>query len=103
MTGFFVDVGGLQQLASNLELIYNALDHASDDFNAFDDVIGSSDVHGALDGFVGGWKDGRKTIKDEIASLIDAVRGAAEDYEHNENEMTTSSTNAGIDISARTR
>lgn len=103
MTDFYVDLTALQQLASNLELIYNALDHANDNFNAFDDVIGSSDVHGALDDFVGGWKDGRKTIKDEIKSLIDAVRGAAEDYEHNENEIKKSSTNAGITTTAGTK
>lgn len=96
MTDFYVDLGALQQLASNLELIYNALDHASDNFNAFDDTLGSSDVSGALSDFVGGWKDGRKTIKDEIKSLIDAVRGAAEDYQHNEDSIKKSSTNAGI-------
>ena len=103
MTDFYVDLAALQQLASNLELIYNALDHANDNFNAFDDTLGSSDVSGALGNFVSGWKDGRKTIKDEIKSLIDAVRGAAEDYEHNENEIRKSSTNAGIHTTSGAR
>jgi hypothetical protein len=96
VTDFYVDLEALKQLSSNLELIYNALDHASDDFNYAESSLGSSDVAGALDSFASGWKDGRKTIKDEIKSLIDAVRGAAEDYEHNENEIKKSSTNAGI-------
>ena len=96
MTDFYVDLAALKQLAANLELIYNALDHASDDFNYAEDNLGSSDVAGSLDSFSSGWKDGRKTIKDEIKSLIDAVRGAAEDYEHNENSIKKSSTNAGI-------
>ncbi|MEO6702233.1 MAG: hypothetical protein ABI140_07845 [Jatrophihabitantaceae bacterium] len=103
MTDFYVDLDALKQMAANLATIYDALDHAGDDFSYAEPDLGSSDVSGSLNSFCSGWKDGRKTIKDEIKSLIDAVRGAAEDYEHNENEIRKSSTNAGISTTTQAR
>jgi hypothetical protein len=103
VTDFYVDLDALKQMASNLATIYDALDHAKDDFSYAEGYLGSSDVSGALGSFSSGWKDGRKTIMDEIKSLIDAVTGAAEDYEHNENSIKASSTNAGVHTTSGAR
>jgi hypothetical protein len=91
-----VDLDALQELADNLSAIYDSLDHAKDDFSTAEGVLGSSDVAGSLHDFSNGWKDGRETIKNEIASLMDAVKGAAEDYLHNENQIKDASTSAGV-------
>lgn len=99
MTTLYVDLAALQELANNLAAIYNALDIAEDVFDSGAGDIGSSDVGGSLDDFSNGWKDGRKTLKDEINSLMQAVQGAAEDYLHNENEIKSSYTSAGITTS----
>ncbi len=95
----YVDLDALQTLANNLSAIYNALDQAGDTFDYGESDSGSSDVSGALDDFCDGWKDGRKTIKDEINSLMQAVQGAAEDYLRNERAITQSSTSAGVNTS----
>ena len=102
MTTFYVDMAALQELANNLGAIYNALDNARDDFSYAGADMGSADVASALGDFSSGWKDGRKTIMDEIGSLMRAVQGAADDYLHNENQIKDASTSAGVSTSTGT-
>ncbi len=100
-TTVYVDVVALQGLANQLSTIHDALDSAADDFAEGGDETGSAVVAGALHHFCTGWKDGRRTITDEIGNLVAAVRGAAEAYEHAETQLSDSSTAGAVRTTSR--
>lgn len=80
----YVDIDALTEMHSQMTSICQALEDAGDDVNAYDRALGSPRIEGKLDDFIDGWKDGRKKIKDGVASLADAVKGACEAYNENE-------------------
>ena len=83
----FVDLDALDLLARQLGQIKAALADAKDHFAEFDARLGSARMADSLDGFVKGWKDGRKKILDEVDGLVEQVKGAAEAYAENEKQI----------------
>ena len=101
MTTVYVDLPAVQELANQLARIHEALDGVKDDFRGAEGDMGSSDVASALGHFCSGWRDGRKTILDEIGNLIQAVKGAHQEYLHSENSIKDSFAQAGVNTLAR--
>jgi hypothetical protein len=84
----YVDIDALTEMYNQMGSIFQALDNAEGDVNSYDSALGSDRLEGKLNDFVGGWKDGRKKIKDGVASLADAIQGAVEGYNENEGNIS---------------
>lgn len=91
----YVDLDALQQLASRLTSIKEALDNVKDDLESYEPALGSKHVADRLNAFVGGWKDGRKKIAGNIDKLQQKVSGIAETYAQQESELAKSSQQSG--------
>ncbi|MGQ0679496.1 MAG: hypothetical protein ACT4OM_07560 [Actinomycetota bacterium] len=74
----YVDVEALTELARQLTEIRSSLEQVSD---ALDPVgLGTGKLLGALEDFVGGWRDGRQRIIEAIEGLLGRIQGAVNTY-----------------------
>jgi archaellum component FlaC len=83
----YVDLDALTLLANQLGQIKASLEGAKEHIESLDRRLGSDRVIDAFDGFINGWKDGRKKIVEEVESIVDIVRGAVEGYHENEDRI----------------
>lgn len=91
----YADLDALQQLASRLTQIKDALDNVKDDLESYEPALGSSHVADRLGAFVNGWKDGRKKIVGNIDKLQAKVAGVAQTYQEQEDALVKQSTGSG--------
>lgn len=91
----YVDLDALQQLASRLTSIKDALDNVKDDLESYEPALGSQHVADRLHAFVNGWKDGRKKISGNIDKLQQKVSGIAQTYAEQEQKLAESSQQSG--------
>jgi ABC-type transporter Mla subunit MlaD len=91
----YADLDALQQLASRLTQIKDALDHAKDDVESYAPSLGSARVSHSLHEFVDGWKDGRKAITGNIDKLSEKVQGVAQTYQEQEDTLAKQSAGSG--------
>lgn len=91
----YVDLDAMQQLVNKLAQIKDALDHAHDDLQSYGPALGSQKVSDDLNGFVDGWKDGRKKIVDNVDKLYGKVQGVAQTYLEQEQKLASASQNSG--------
>jgi hypothetical protein len=87
----YVDIEALTEMHRQMGSICQALEDAGDNVNAYDSALGSPRIEGKLNDFVSGWKDGRKKIKDGVQSLAEAVQGACDSYNENEDNIIKAS------------
>ncbi|MGI8665426.1 MAG: hypothetical protein ACR2N4_05270 [Jatrophihabitans sp.] len=91
----YADLDALQQLASRLTQIKDALEHVKDDLESYEPALGSSHVSGALHDFVNGWRAGRKKIIGNVDKLQQKVAGVAQTYQEQEDALIKQSTSSG--------
>jgi hypothetical protein len=102
MSEIFVDVEALLALRDRLVAVYEALDHAKDDINAFDADLGSSKIENALDSFVSSWRDGRKKIKTGIEGMVARIDSAIDAYVGVEADLAKQADDAAASIAPST-
>jgi hypothetical protein len=83
----YVDVDALELLVLQLDQIRVHLDGARDAIDTYDARLGSERIEEALDGFVSGWKDGRKQIVDSIDDLLARCRLSIDTYRDQERQI----------------
>jgi hypothetical protein len=74
----------LAEFPGQLRAVKDYMNRTGDTFDAYHDALGDSEVIGALDDFVDGWKDGRGDISDQLdglASMAETVIQTVGDYE----------------------
>ncbi|MGH2709227.1 MAG: hypothetical protein ACRDJF_09290 [Actinomycetota bacterium] len=84
----YVDVDALSELSRQLGEIKGSLERVSDNVDAYDSRLGSRTLEGALDDFVGGWRDGRKKIIEGIDGLLGRIQGAIDTYLEQEAKLS---------------
>lgn len=89
MTDLYVDLPALQALADGLAAIHRGLAGAEGDLCRTSAATGSDEVAVHLDRFCSGWKDGRRSIMTELASLVGAIKGACDAYDRSERAVRT--------------
>jgi hypothetical protein len=87
MGTFWVDPDALSQLANRIDSIVNALENAEQSEQGADAALGTSNLAGAYNDFIGGWSDGRKQILSNIKTLSGAASAAASAYLQAENQI----------------
>ncbi|MGH8907526.1 MAG: hypothetical protein ACRD0K_13620 [Egibacteraceae bacterium] len=95
MADLYVDVDALNELSRQLGQVKASLERASDDVSAYDSRLGSSRIEGALDDFVGGWRDGRKKIIEGIDGLLGRIQGAIDTYNEQEAKLAEATRTGG--------
>jgi len=85
----YCDLDAMEALSSQLDSIHASLDDVSDHVDAFDAQLGSARIEQAIDSFVGGWRDGRKEIRNGVEAASANVKKAAEAYQLNEQKLTS--------------
>jgi hypothetical protein len=83
-----VDVDALSELSRQLGEIKASLERVSDSMDGYDRRLGSGRIEGALDDFVGGWRDGRKKIIAGIENLLGRIQGATDAYLEQEKKLS---------------
>jgi len=96
----FVDAGAVQQLVRSLTGIHDSLAAAGGSFSAGAAAAGSDEVADALLSFGRGWRDGRKTITDEVHALAAGARNSAEAYLDAERHIIDDTDRGGINTGA---
>jgi len=84
----YVDLDAIGQLVGSLGRIHDGLADAPDEMRNGGDGTGSDAVYAALHHFQTGWKDGRKTIVQEVGDLAQAARGSAQAYTQAEDSIS---------------
>lgn len=64
-----VDLGGLEDFASNLDAVRTTMNGTRKLFESYEAKLGSGKVADALDSFEHNWKDGRKEIDGHLEGL----------------------------------
>jgi hypothetical protein len=83
----YCDLDAMDAIGAQLSSIHAALDDVGDRVDVYDARLGSSRIDDAIDGFVNGWKDGRKEIREGVAVASANVKKAAESYKQTEDEL----------------
>ena len=92
----FVDVDALIGLRDDLEAVRAGLDAVRDGATGGDPaVLGSAAVARAVDEFVGGWRDGRRRILDELGQCVSGLTDAITAYEQTEAGLRAVTTGPG--------
>jgi hypothetical protein len=99
MTELYVDLDAVGQLVAGLGRIHDGLASAPDEMRDGGYSTGSDAVYAALHHFQTGWKDGRKTIVNEVSDLGQAARGSAEAYAQAEQSIARDCEQGGVSTS----
>lgn len=83
----YCDLDAMDEIGNQLQSIYNSLDDVDDRVDVYDDRLGSSRIEEAIEDFVGGWRDGRKEIRDMVDASSANVKKAAETYRATEDKL----------------
>ncbi len=84
----YVDVDALGELSRQLQAVKTALEDASEEVGGYGGRLGSERLAEALEGFVGGWRDGRRKIIGAIDSQQGRMQGAADTYREQEEQLS---------------
>ena len=87
MGTFWVDPDALSQLGNRIDSIVGDLENADQSERGADQVLGTPNLAGAYNDFIGGWSDGRKQILSNIKTLSGAASAAASAYLQAENQI----------------
>jgi hypothetical protein len=85
----YCDLDAMEALGSQLESIHASLDDVGDRVDVYDARLGSARIEHAVDSFVGGWRDGRKEIRNGVEAAAANVKKAAETYRLNEEKLAS--------------
>ena len=85
----YCDLDAMEALGSQLDSIHSSLDDVADHVNVYDASLGSPRIEDAIDSFVGGWRDGRKEIRNGVEAASANVQKAAETYRLNEEKLAS--------------
>jgi hypothetical protein len=96
MGELYVDLDAIGQLVTSLGRIHDGLAGAADEMRDGGYGTGSDAVYAALHHFQTGWKDGRKTIIQEVGDLAQAARGSAEAYLNAEDSISSNADTGGV-------
>lgn len=88
MAELYVDVEALGELSRQLGAVKAALEGASDEVGGQGGRLGSPRLAGALEGFIGGWRDGRRKIIAAIEAQQGRIQGAADTYREQEERLS---------------
>ncbi len=88
MTELYVDVDALGELSRQLQQVKTSLEAASDEASGYGGRLGSERLADALEGFIGGWRDGRKKIIAAIEAQQGRMQGAADTYLEQEAQLS---------------
>jgi GAF domain-containing protein len=96
MADLYVDLDAIGQLVGSLGRIHDGLAGAPDEMRDGGYGTGSDAVYAALHHFQTGWKDGRKTIIQEVGDLAQAARGSAQAYAQAEDSISRNAQTGGV-------
>lgn len=85
----YCDLDAMDALGSQLDSIHASLEDVGDRVHTYAGQIGSHRIEDAIDSFVGGWRDGRKEIRNGVEAVAANVKKAAETYKLNEDQLSS--------------
>jgi hypothetical protein len=82
-----VDLGGLEDFASQLKSIKDRMNGTRSMFDSYRGELGSGEVADALDSFESNWEDGRKQIDGHLEGLSKMAEQAVREIRKSDQEL----------------